>query len=1186
MNKNPFAATAAYNPQQPPLPPGPPPPQPAQPDYSAYWAAATAAQHVQPPTVGTYNPQWSAAQSAQPAAPRPTPEQSALYANYGYGGQQNLNWQQQQQRQAQPHFQPPPPVVQPPPPPPQPAYNPYQPQAGVFQQQQQPQYVPQGGPTSQIPQTSFQPQVPPQHFQQPQQQQQFFHPQQQQPRPNNRPPNVQPSPQHFPPAKRQRFDGPIQHRGPVPPQPQFQPPPPPPMMQQNGMGMFGQGQSQGFVHRGGGPGMNPMMNGGSRGGFVPRGGGNPGGRGRGVPLGMNRGGSRGRGNGTYNNMGGRGGSMNQQGGSFRGHGSTRGFGNRDNRRGGFVGGGGQGYSHGYQSQQQPPHHHHQQNYSNNNSFRGRSQSYSHPPRGRHDPGAMNGVRDAGSAVSSSFSSGKKDENRRTLTDFKIIGLEIRELSWSWGLLASESVDTALKVESLETSIPADVAVGPQNPDDPAGDSSAKADVIAGADTVSMDLTQPATDVSVPATDVALKSDAVPLIPPPPSRIRIYFHTPVTADDSHPLASQPSFSLGASSVSNMRKGKRKKLEDDDGDLEEGRGAPPPPPHLSAMGAERDSASVSASMEYDGTETVAGRDSVAPSVAETASEGDWLMAAIGGDEGEGEEAGHQHMNDAEQYHDADMGDGDYGNGYDDMQGDGHEGYHMMGDDDPHGSMEGHHDESAPTAEQGSMSAGSNGPNGVNGAETLSVNGSSGAPPGDADHHQENGFIAPPGAHVVGSANPQDTDHGVPSDLSASHDVSATAGAPSESPSAAISPAEVADGARNVDVQALSEIVTRAVGAPLQAMDSLASTVPDTSAQQTDISPYSSTVIDAESADMTNDQTREATQPAEDYSSYGQGHEDVGEPSASQSTTKVDAKGGKTPSANRLSVSYAAGSRRLVIDAEVVEKLKVTRADGRIEVDMNVSRDELSGFKGILIEVYSEATSSYLPLEISEGAETDPTVPAFSKATLPTKLSLVVHLDRERPLSEPRWVKTGDVQEWLKSMFGRMFWVAGDAADGWERKIEVVDPDPAPTIWTVLEAWAGNSNVGLPVERQRFLRTHMTETDNILEILLRLVRGERSTYSQSTPVISAPSVSGPLLSALSQGSAHGAQQTHVSLAVLAIFRLAVEYAKKAAPDGGKGEVEERVGDIIRSLPSHLIYKSLDGIFKEWRVEKKGGR
>jgi 20S proteasome subunit alpha 6 len=54
--------------------------------------------------------------------------------------------------------------------------------------------------------------------------------------------------------------------------------------------------------------------------------------------------------------------------------------------------------------------------------------------------------------------------------------------------------------------------------------------------------------------------------------------------------------------------------------------------------------------------------------------------------------------------------------------------------------------------------------------------------------------------------------------------------------------------------------------------------------------------------------------------------------------------------------------------------------------------------------------------------------------------------------------------------------------------------------------------------------------------------------------------------------------------MYRMTVEYAKKAVGDKGREEVEERVGEIIRCLPSHLIYKSLDGIFKEWRVEKKG--
>jgi 20S proteasome subunit alpha 6 len=95
---------------------------------------------------------------------------------------------------------------------------------------------------------------------------------------------------------------------------------------------------------------------------------------------------------------------------------------------------------------------------------------------------------------------------------------------------------------------------------------------------------------------------------------------------------------------------------------------------------------------------------------------------------------------------------------------------------------------------------------------------------------------------------------------------------------------------------------------------------------------------------------------------------------------------------------------------------------------------------VEGLSEATKSYLLLETYPTSDLDPTVPPFSKAASPLSLMMIVHLDTQRPLSEPKWVKSGDVQEWLKSMFGRMFWVAGDAAEeGWEKKIEVADPDP---------------------------------------------------------------------------------------------------------------------------------------------------
>ncbi|KZT13151.1 uncharacterized protein LAESUDRAFT_639859 [Laetiporus sulphureus 93-53] len=455
-----------------------------------------------------------------------------------------------------------------------------------------------------------------------------------------------------------------------------------------------------------------------------------------------------------------------------------------------------------------------------------------------------------------------------------------------------------------------------------------------------------------------------------------------------------------------------------------------------------------------------------------------------------------------------------------------------------------------------------------------------------HYESGSVAGPAGQAVPEADSDSNQNAylsAPAESSAVPDVSA---APLASP-----PVASAHTSSNGDVQAPVTNSTHAK--PLQAEDSIASTVPDTGNKDLAYASFNAAVIDEEEQHDVNQLLQEPTQLEEPQDEQNESDAAAGnavDSSAYGEPSNVQAAGklGKTASANRLSVAYASGTRRMVIDAEIVDKLKVIRADGRIEVLMNVDKEDATTYKGILMETYSETTASYIPLEMPEIPEADPTVPPFSKVALPSKMTLIAYLDRDRPFSEPRWVKTGDVQEWLKSMFGRMFWVAGDAAEGWEKKIEVVDPDPAPTIWTILEAWAQNSNVGQTSERQRFLRTHMTETDNILEILLRLVRGERSgpAHPAPTPALAQPHVAGPLLGALSPGAAHGAQQTHVSLAVLAIFRIAVEYAKRADPGNGKHEVEERAGDVIRSLPSHLLYKSLDGIFKEWKVEKKGGR
>jgi 20S proteasome subunit alpha 6 len=104
-------------------------------------------------------------------------------------------------------------------------------------------------------------------------------------------------------------------------------------------------------------------------------------------------------------------------------------------------------------------------------------------------------------------------------------------------------------------------------------------------------------------------------------------------------------------------------------------------------------------------------------------------------------------------------------------------------------------------------------------------------------------------------------------------------------------------------------------------------------------------------------------------------------------------------------------------------------------------------------ADDTKIYSPIDPEAADAADTTLPPFLSTTLPMKTTLLVHLDTERRLSEPKWVKSGDVQEWLKTLFGRMFWVAGDAADGWERRIEVADPDPVRPIQSPLHHFSTN-------------------------------------------------------------------------------------------------------------------------------------
>lgn len=191
----------------------------------------------------------------------------------------------------------------------------------------------------------------------------------------------------------------------------------------------------------------------------------------------------------------------------------------------------------------------------------------------------------------------------------------------------------------------------------------------------------------------------------------------------------------------------------------------------------------------------------------------------------------------------------------------------------------------------------------------------------------------------------------------------------------------------------------------------------------------------------------------------------------------------------------------------------------------------------------------------------------------ITLTVFLNKKKPLSEPKWCRTNQADEWLWEQFGSR----GSADGGWRGKLEIMDPDAPPTLATILDGWKNGSSAGTPADRVDFTTSLLAEPNDLLEILLRLTRGERNA-----PVAGVrPTSSGPLATAIRPDSPYASHQTHVSLAILAMYRLTTDYAEQA---GVKTEVlNDKIADIIRSLPSQMIHRSLDGLYKEWLAERK---
>lgn len=159
-------------------------------------------------------------------------------------------------------------------------------------------------------------------------------------------------------------------------------------------------------------------------------------------------------------------------------------------------------------------------------------------------------------------------------------------------------------------------------------------------------------------------------------------------------------------------------------------------------------------------------------------------------------------------------------------------------------------------------------------------------------------------------------------------------------------------------------------------------------------------------------------------------------------------------------------------------------------------------------------------------------------------------------------------------------------------------APTIQTIFENWATNSLAAQQKDREQFLRQVMGEDknkeydmDGVMEILLRMVRG-RDQHHQDGGGFQAShhhhnfNVSNALFQAASPGPAIAQHQTPASLAVLALFRALQDFGVRLSGEEGKREANEWAKSVLRMMPQNTLFRSLDGMFREWYSEKRGHR
>ena len=131
------------------------------------------------------------------------------------------------------------------------------------------------------------------------------------------------------------------------------------------------------------------------------------------------------------------------------------------------------------------------------------------------------------------------------------------------------------------------------------------------------------------------------------------------------------------------------------------------------------------------------------------------------------------------------------------------------------------------------------------------------------------------------------------------------------------------------------------------SFASTVGENDSQEVSFSEYGSTLVN-EDVVMSAEQkgSRMAGDPARDSLSPTSTLLTVGQEAGDSA---LQAGKAKTLSANRLAISYASASRRMLIDAKAVDVLRIFRKEHRIEIGLNMEKGDEAEIRGIIVSAH---------------------------------------------------------------------------------------------------------------------------------------------------------------------------------------------------------------------------------------------